>query len=201
MSYEPQRHRRVANSPVLTPSNTGPTILPPKREALMRLSSFPSPASTANNEGGIFRLSPAQIGRRFPTAVRPLPPTSIARPSSSSLPRLRRIASRVRLRSIPALAMDVTDCGDGDDSGGDKGGSDDDNVPTVSSPTSKGEHDDPPTEGPSTCVSANATPEDPFRVNETNEVRFAISLLPILTRVSASRKRRHVGSGAAEVAQ
>jgi len=119
-----------------------------------------------NNEDGSVRLSPAQIGRHFPTAVRPLPPTSIARRSSSPVPSLRSTTSRVRLRSVPALAIDGTGDGDGDGSGDDEGGSDDDNVAMTSSPTSEGEgeDDDPATEreeGSSTYVSANATPGDP----------------------------------------
>ena len=168
MSYEPPNYHEATNSSVLTPSNISPTILPPKRVALLRLSSLPPPAFTMNNEDGSVRLSPAQIGRHFPTAVRPLPPTSIARRSSSPAPSLRSIASRVRLRSVPALAIDGTGDGDGDGegdgSGDDEGGSDYDNVPMTSSPTSEGEDDDPATErgeGSSTYVSANATPDDP----------------------------------------
>ena len=164
MSYEPPNYHEATNSPVLTSSNISPTILPPKRVALLRLSSLPPPAFTMNNEDGSVRLSPALIGRHFPTAVRPLPPTSIARRSSSPAPSLRSVASRVRLRSVPALAIDGTGDGDGDGSGDDEGGSDEDNVPMTSSPTSEGEEDDPTTEreeGSSTYVSAIATPVDP----------------------------------------
>ena len=164
MSYEPPNYHEATNSPVLTSSNISPTILPPKRVALLRLSSLPPPAFTMSNEDGSVRLSPAQIGRHFPTAVRPLPPTSIARRSSSPAPSLRSIASRVRLRSVPALAIDGTGDGDGDGSGDDEGGSDEDYVPMTSSPASEGEDDDPATEreeGSSTYVSANATPEGP----------------------------------------
>jgi len=164
MSYEPPNYHEATNSPVLTSSNISPTILPPKRVALLRLSSLPPPAFTMNNEDGSVRLSPAQIGRHFPTAVRPLPPTSIARRSSSPAPSLRSIASRIRLRSVPALAIDGTGDGDGDGSGDDEGGSDEDNVPMTSSPASEGEEDDPATEreeSSSTYASAIATPEYP----------------------------------------
>ena len=162
MSYEPPNYHEATNSPALNPSDISPTILQPKRVALLRLSSLPPPAFTMNNEDGSVRLSPAQIGRHFPTAVRPLPPTSIARRSSSPAPSLRSVASRVRLRSVPALAMDGTGDADGDGSGDDEDDNDDDNVPMTSSPTSEGDDDDVMTEreeGSSTYVSANATPD------------------------------------------
>lgn len=64
--------------------------------------------------------------------------------------------------------------GDGDD----EGGCDDGNVQLTLSLTSEGENDDLATEreeGSSSYVSASAAPEDPFRVDEMDEVRFATS--------------------------
>ena len=162
--HKPPNYHEATNSPVLTPANISPAILQPKRVALLRLSSLPPPAFTMNNEDGSVRLSPAQIGRHFPTGVRPLPPTSIARRSSSPVPSLRSIASHVRLRSVPALAIDGTGDGDGDGSGDDEDDNDDDHVPITSSPASEDEDDDAATEreeGSSTYASASASPEDP----------------------------------------
>ncbi|KAF9652643.1 hypothetical protein BDM02DRAFT_2546805 [Thelephora ganbajun] len=164
MPSNPPNYHEATNSPVLTPANFSPAILPPKRVALLRLESLPPPAFTVNNEDGSVRLSPAAIGRHFTTAVRPLPPTSIVRRSSSPAPSLRSNASQVRLRSVPALAIDGTEDGDGDGSGDDEDDNDDDHVPITSSPASEDEDEDAATEreeGSSTYVSTNIPPEDP----------------------------------------
>ena len=158
---KPPNYHEATNSPVLTPANISPTILPPKRVALLRLSSLPPPAFTMNDEDGSVRLSPTPIGRHFPTDLRPLPPTSIARRSSSPAPSLMSNASHVRLRSVPALAIDGTDDGGGDGSGDDEDDNDDDHVPITSSPASEDEDDDAATEREeisSAYVSANSSP-------------------------------------------
>ena len=162
--HKPPNYHEATNSPVLTPANIGPAILPPKRVALLRLSSLPPPAFTMNNEDGCVRFSPALIGRHVSTAIRPLPPTSIARRSSSPAPSLRSNTSHGRLRNVPALAMDGTDGGDGDGSGDDEDDHDDDHVPITSSPGSEDEDDDVTTEreeGSSTYASASGSPQDP----------------------------------------
>ena len=158
---KPPNYHEATNSPVLTPANISPTILPPKRVALLRLSSLPPPAFTMNDEDGSVRLSPAPIGRHFPTALLPLPPTSIARRSSSPVPSLMSNASHVRLRSVPALAIDGTDDDGGDGSGDDEDDNDDDHVPITSSPASEDEDDDAAMEKEeisSTYFSANSSP-------------------------------------------
>ena len=83
MSSQPPKYYEATNSPMLTPADMSPAILPQKRVALLRLSSMPPPAFTVNDEDGSVRLSPALMGRRFPSIVRPLPPASIARRSAS----------------------------------------------------------------------------------------------------------------------
>ena len=163
---QPPNYHEATNSPVLTPANISPAILPPKRVALLRLPSLPPPAFTMNNEDGSVRLSPALVGRHFPTTIRPLPPTSIARRSHSPAPSIRSSASRIRLRSVPALSIDGTDCCDGGGSGDDEDGDDDDHVPITSSPVSSpaSEDEDAATEREdcsSTYVSANGSPDDP----------------------------------------
>ena len=169
MSYKPPNYHEATNSPVLTAANISPAILPPKRVALLRLSSLPPPAFTMNDEDGSVRFSPAQFGRHYPTAVLPLPPTSIVRRSTSPAPSIR---SHVRLRSVPALAMDGSGDGDGDGDGSDddEDDNDDDHVPITSSPASEDEDEDTTTEreeGSSTYVSASASPEDPRPVSST----------------------------------
>lgn len=161
MNPEPPNYHEATNSPVLTPVNISPATLPPKRGALLRLSSMPPPAFMMNGESGSVRFSPAPIARHFPTAVLPLPPTSIARRSTSPAPSLRSNASRARLRSVPALAMDGTEDGGGDGSD-DEDDHDDDHVPVTTSPASEDEDDDATTErdGSSTYVSANCSPVD-----------------------------------------
>jgi hypothetical protein len=163
MPPRPPNYHEATNSPMLTPANMSPAILPPKRVALLRLSSLPPPAFTMNDEDGSVRLSQTPIGRHFPTGVRPLPPTSIARRSSSPVPSLRSAASRGRLRSVPALAMDGPEDGGGDGSEDDDD-DDDDHVQITSPPSSDDEDDDATTEreGSSTYVSANASPEEPY---------------------------------------
>ena len=163
---QPPNYHEATNSPVLTPADISPAILSPKRVALLRLSSLPPPAFTMNNEDGSVRFSPALLGRHFPTAVRPLPPTSIARRSHSPAPSIKSNASRVRLRSVPALSIDGTDYGDGGGSGDDEDDNDDDPVPITSSPVSfpASEDEYAATEredGSSIYVSANASPDDP----------------------------------------
>lgn len=164
MSFQPPKYYEATKSPMLTPADMSPAILPQKRVALLRLSSMPPPAFTMNDEDGSVRLSPALMGRRFPTTVLPLPPTSIARRSHSPVPSLRSNASRTRLRSIPALAMNGTDDGDGDGSGDDDDDDDDDHVASRSSPMSEDEDEDMTVErdeGSSAFVRANASPESP----------------------------------------
>ena len=161
MPPKPPNYHEATNSPLLTPANISPAIIPPKRAALLRLPSLPPPAFTMNGEGGGVRFSPTPIGRHFPTAVLPLPPTSIARRSTSPAPSLRSNASHARLRSVPALAMDGTEDGGGDGDGSDdEDDNDDDHVPITLSPTSEDEDDDATTErdGSSMYVSANASP-------------------------------------------
>lgn len=162
MPSQPPDYHEATNSPVFMPANISPTILPSKRVALLRLSSLPPRAFTMNNEDGSVRLSPALIGRHFPTAVRPLPPTSITRRSHSPAPSLGSSRSHGRLRSIPALAMDGTDDRDGDGSGDDEDDNDDDHVPITSFPASEDEDATTEREDSSTYGSANACSEDPF---------------------------------------
>ena len=147
---------------MLTPANISPTILPPKRVALLRLPSLPPPAFVMNDEDGSVRFSPTPIARHFPTAVLPLPPTSTARRSASPAPSLLSNASHARLRSVPALAMDGAEDGGGDGSD-DEDDNDDDHVQITSSPASEDEYDDATTEREcsSTYVSASASPVEP----------------------------------------
>lgn len=160
---EPPNYHEATNSPVLTPGNISPGILPPKRVALLRLSSLPPAAFTMNEEDGSVRFSPTPIARHFPTSVLPLPPTSISRRSTSPAPSVMSNASNVRLRSVPALAME------GPEDGGDDGSDDDDDhMPMTTSPVSENEDDDEDDEedddatterdGSSTYVSASASP-------------------------------------------
>ena len=161
---KPPNYHEATNSPVLTPGNISPGIIPPKRVALLRLSSLPPAAFTMNDEDGSVRFSPTPIARHFPTSVLPLPPTSIARRSTSPAPSVRSNASHVRLRSVPALAMEGPE--DEGDDGSDDDDNDDDHVPMTSSPVSENEDDeddDATTErdGSSTYVSASASPVEP----------------------------------------
>lgn len=163
MPPQPPDYHEATNSPVLTPADISPAILPPKRVALLRLSSLPPSAFTMNDEDGSVRFSPAQIGRHFPTAVRPLPPASVARRSSSPAPSLWSNGSRVRLRSVPALAIDGTDEREGDGSGDDEDDNEDGHVLVMSPTASDDEDDDAATErdeGSTAYVSANASPGD-----------------------------------------
>jgi hypothetical protein len=166
MPLQPPNYHEATNSPMLTPANISPTILPPRRVALLRLSSLPPPAFTMNNEDGSVRFSPTLIGRHFPTAVRPLPPTSIARRTHSPVPSIKSNASRVRLRSVPALSIDGTDYGDGGGSGDDEDDNEDYHAPITSSPVSSPASEDEDTatereEDSSIYVSANPSPDDP----------------------------------------
>ena len=162
MPPKPPNYHEATKSPMLTPADISPKILPPRRVALMRLPSLPPPAFTMNDEDGSVRFSPTPFGRHFPTAVLPLPPTSINRRSTSPAPSLRSDASHVRLRSVPALAMDGTEDGGGDGSD-DEDENDDDHVPITSSPVSEDDDDDATTERAcsSTYVSANTSPVEP----------------------------------------
>jgi hypothetical protein len=161
MPSNPPNYHEATNSPVLTPANISPVILPPKKVALMRLPSMP-PAFTMNGEDGSVRFPPTPMGRHFPAAVLPLPPTSTARRSASPAPSIRSNASHVRLRSVPALAMDgAEDGGGGSDDDDDI---DDEHMPNMSSPASDDEDDDATMEMEcsSTYVSANTSPVDPY---------------------------------------
>ena len=162
MPPNPPNYHEATNSPVLTPANISPTILPSKRKALLRLPSMPPPAFTMNDEDGSVRFSPTPMGRHFPTAVLPLPPTSTIRRSASPAPSMRSNTSRAPLRSVPALAMDGAEDGGGDGSDEDDD-NDDDHVPNMSPPASDDEDDDATTEREcsSTYVSANTSPVDP----------------------------------------
>ena len=161
---KPPNYHEATNSPMLTPANISPTILPSKRVALLRLPSLPPPAFTMNDEDGSVRFSPTPIARHFPTAVLPLPPTSIARRSSSPAPSLSSSVSHTRLRSVPALARDGTEGGGGGGSD-DEEDNDEDHVPMTSSPPSEDEDDDDDAaterEGSSTYVSASSSPVEP----------------------------------------
>ena len=90
-----------------------------------------------NSKDGSVRLSPAQIGHHLPTAVRPLPPVSIARCSSPPAPSLRSTASRVQLCSVPALSIDGADGRDGDSFGDDEDHNNNDRVLVASSAVSE----------------------------------------------------------------
>lgn len=160
MPPKPPNYHEATGSPMLTSANISPTILPPKRVALLRLTSMPPPAFTMNDEDGSVRFSPTPIGRHFSTAVLPLPPTSITRRSSSPAPSVRSSASRARLRSVPALAMDGAEEGGGSDDDDDN---DEEHVPLTPSPVSEDEDEATTTEreGSSTYVSANTSPVDP----------------------------------------
>ena len=161
MPLQPPNYHEATNSPVFTPANISPAILPPKRVALLRLSSLPPPAFTMNNEDGSVRFSPALVGRHFPAAIRPLPPTSTTPRSHSPAPSIKSNTSRVRLRSVPALSIDGTDYGDGGGSGDDEDDNDDDHVPITSSPASEDEDATTEREDSSIYVSANPSLDDP----------------------------------------
>ncbi|KAF9787889.1 hypothetical protein BJ322DRAFT_1045854 [Thelephora terrestris] len=184
MPSKPPNYHDATSPPVPTPANISPNVLPPKRAALLRLSSLPPPAFTMNGEDGSVRFSPTPIARHFPPAVRPLPPTSIARRSSSPAPSLRSSASHTRLRSVPALAMDGTEDGGGDGDGSDDDeDNDDDHVPNALSPASEDEDDDDATterEGSSTYVSASSSPVEPRHGPSTPRGPMDLDRTPVM---------------------